>query len=115
MVPPWLHPDSGFFKENCQGTPLPSHSEQSAPSKALLDANEYKIIHNGADCEMPIQVASWNIRGMSDKLSDPDLQELIFHNEIIILYETMKGATFDIAIPGYTFFHYARKPEKCAP
>lgn len=64
---------------------------------------------NDATLAKTISVVSWNIRGIGDKLQDRDLQEYLFKNDIVILYETMKGHTFDINIPGFTFQHFARE------
>ena len=65
-------------------------------------------VHNNCN-ELKITIACWNIRGIADKLYDPDLQLFLLQHDIIILHETMKREDYDIHIPGYTFFHYARK------
>ena len=62
-----------------------------------------------SNSESKVKIVSWNIRGISDKLADPDLQQVLFKNDIVVLYETMKYGDYDVSIPGYTFHHFARK------
>ena len=49
-----------------------------------------------------MNILSWNINGIGDKLGDPDIYELIKHNDAIALIETMKGMHYQIDILGYT-------------
>ena len=55
-----------------------------------------------------IRIVTWNINGLGDKLGDIDVQNLIKSYEIIVLLETMKGATFVANYPGYCCWHFAR-------
>ena len=56
-----------------------------------------------------VSCIAWNIRGISDKLSNANLQQYLFKHEVIVLLETMKDSDFLLDIPDYKFYHFARK------
>ena len=51
----------------------------------------------------------WNINGNGDKLGDPDIHALIKEHDIVTFTETMKDKHYEVDIPGYCTFHFARK------
>ena len=53
-----------------------------------------------------IRIVTWNINGLGDKLGD--VQNLIKSYDIIVLLETMKGATFVANYPVYCCWHFVR-------
>ena len=56
-----------------------------------------------------MNILAWNINCIGDKLGDPDIHELIKHNDAIDLTETMKGMHYQIDKPGYTSWPFARR------
>ena len=66
-----------------------------------------RVINN--DQVSKIRVLSWNINGLGNKMTDPDLFTFISNYDIIFFIETMKGNDFTLAIPGYKFHHVSRK------
>ena len=71
----------------------------------IADVN--RVINNDQDRNM--RVLSWNINGLGNKMTDPDLVAFIRNYDIIFFIETMKGDDFTLAIPGYKFHHVSRK------
>ena len=74
-------------------------------SHKITDVN--RVINN--DQVSKIRVLSWNINGLGNKMTDPDLFTFIRYYDIIFFIETMKGNDFTLAIPGYKFHHVSRK------
>ena len=66
-----------------------------------------RVINNDQDSK--IRVLSWNINGLGNKMTDPDLFTFIRNYDIIFFIETMIGNDFTLAIPGYKFLHVSRK------
>ena len=66
-----------------------------------------RVINN--DQDIKIRVLSWNINGLGNKMTDPDLFTFIRNNDIIFFIETTKENNFTSAIPGYKFHHVSRK------
>ena len=66
-----------------------------------------RVINN--DQVSKIRVLSWNINGLGNKMTDPDLFTFIRNYDIIFFIETMKGNDFTLSIPGYKFHHVSRK------
>ena len=66
-----------------------------------------RVINN--DQVSKIRVLSWNINGLGNNMTDPDLFTFIRNYDIIFFIETMKGNDFTLAIPGYKFHHVSRK------
>ena len=83
---------------------------QGLDSNTCISSQHSADITNGADIKH-IKLISWNIRGIGDKLCDPDLRKLLFFEnyDIIILFETMKDDTFSIDIPKFQYYNFARK------
>ena len=71
----------------------------------ITDVN--RVINN--DQVSKIRVLSWNINGLGNKMTDPDLFTFIRNYDIIFFIETMKGNDFTLSIPGYKFHHVSRK------
>ena len=71
----------------------------------MADVN--RVINN--DQNRNIRVLSWNINGLGNKMTDPDLVAFIRNYDIIFFIETMKGNDFTLAIPGYRFHHVGGK------
>ena len=65
-----------------------------------------RVVNNDQDSK--IRVLSWNINGLGDKMTDPDLFIFICNYDIIFFIETMKGNDFTLAIPGYKFHRISR-------
>ena len=86
----------------CADRPTPGPIDTVTSAK--ISMNEPSLIQG-----TNLKLVSWNIRGLGDKLMDPDVQTYLFQNHIVIIYETMKYDDYFINIPGYTFHHYARR------
>ena len=59
-----------------------------------------------------IKIICWNIRGITDKIFDTDIQKLLFTNDIILLNETHTGKlseTIYNTIPGFIYRDFPRK------
>ena len=69
--------------------------------------NVNRVINNDQDSK--IRVLSWNINGLGNKMTDPDLFTFIRNYDITFFIETMKGNYFTLAIPGYKFHNVSRK------
>ena len=72
---------------------------------SITDVN--RVINN--DQVSKIRVLSWNINGLANNMTDPDLFTFIRNYDIIFFIETMKGNDFTLATPGYKFHHVSRK------
>ena len=66
-----------------------------------------RVINNDQDSK--IRVLSWNINGLGNKMTDPDLFTFIRNYDIIFFIETMIGNDFTLAISGYKFLYVSRK------
>ena len=55
-----------------------------------------------------IRIVSWNINGLGNKLTDPDLLPFIREYDIIFLTETIKGNDYSLVLSGYQFHHVSR-------
>ena len=80
-------------------------SHQNYHHTDIADVN--RVINN--DQDRNIRILSWNINGLGNKMTDPDLVAFIRNYDIIFFVETMKGNDFTLAIPGYKFHHVSRK------
>ena len=80
-------------------------SHQNNHHTDIADVN--RVINN--DQDRNIRALSWNINGLENKMTDPDLVAFIRNYDIIFFIETMKGNDFTLAIPGYKFHHVSRK------
>ena len=56
-----------------------------------------------------VSLLTWNINGIADKLGDPDIHTLIKKYDVIALLETMKDKHYEIDIPGFINWHFARE------
>ena len=55
-----------------------------------------------------IRIVSWNINGLGNKLTDPDLLPFIREYDIIFSTETIKGNDYSLVLSGYQFHHVSR-------
>ena len=93
-----LNRGSGKFSiQDCRDSNSGLYNNQTICATRTPDNNvDLGINHVNDNTRIPsgpmtsVRIASWNIRGISDKLSDQDLQKHLQHYGIIILYETMK-------------------------
>lgn len=79
-----LDPDCNIFNilDLVRPEPLPYENIETNVSRnsvGINDITQPKVILP------PVTIASWNIRGISDKLSDPDLQDYLLKYDVIIL------------------------------
>jgi len=80
----------------------------SSDSARIVQGNEGNIRSKDWD----INVLCWNIRGMTDKMNDPDTQSALFRYDIIMLTEThSEQQTEDLynCIPGFSYRDFPRK------
>ena len=56
-----------------------------------------------------VSFLTWNINGIADKLGDPDIHTFIKKYDVIALLETMKDKHYEIDIPGFINWHFARE------
>ena len=70
-------------------------SHQNNHHTDIADVN--RVINN--DQDRNIRVLLWNINGLGNKMTDPDLVAFIRNYDIIFFIETMKGNDFTLAIP----------------
>lgn len=82
-----------------------SQSNEMEPQPIKL--NKIRIAH--PKIQHDISALAWNINGISDKLGDPDVQEIIKSHHIVVLTETQKGKSYKVNFPGYYTKHFARK------
>ena len=56
-----------------------------------------------------LTIVCWNIRGISDKLSDPELLKYLLKCSIIVFLETMKDPNYTVNVNKFTYHNFARK------
>ena len=78
----------------------------------LLDTmNQYEI-PTMKESERNLTFLVWNIRGITDKIFCPDLQQMLFKTDIVILTETHTDLNSEKEydkIPGYFYKDFPRK------
>ena len=52
-------------------------------------------------------ILCWNINGISDKLGDQELVNVIKNHDILVFLETLKDKNYSVNIPGYISNHFA--------
>ena len=70
--------------------------------KDMINTKTYEVL----------TILTWNIRGLYDKIFDPDLQEFFFKYDIILVTETHTDATSEdyyANIPNYDYVNFPRK------
>ncbi len=73
-------------------------SEAIPPTNALPTTNPTSL-----------SIILWNIRGIYDKLNEPDIQEYLFKHDIILITETHAYTTTDYDMPNHKYLNFARK------
>ena len=72
----------------------------------------HHIGHHDSKCTEHLNILVWNIRGITDKTNDPNVQNFLFKNDIILLLETHTDSSAEKRynnIPGYIFKNFYRK------
>ena len=103
-----------------------SNSEVNKKGKCVTKVNERvtrdnnitnDLMNNNENCKMielssKLSVICWNIRGLGDKLKNPDVQSLLFQHDVILLTETHSEPGMEHhynIIPGYDYKDFPRK------
>ena len=55
-----------------------------------------------------ISVMSWNIQGIGTKFELDEIRKLLYKNDIVFLFETMKLDSYEPQIDGFCYFHCQR-------
>ena len=71
--------------------------------------NEQKHVNIGHRNGGYISCLVWNINGIGDKLGETDVHDIIKVHDVIALIETQKDHSYDVQLPGYTSWHFARR------
>ena len=106
----------------CPNPTITSHLNDSVANNHVINVHNESVSDNLDEVNCPmadshpaigehsnVSVCMWNIRGISNKLNDSEIQKMLFDHDIIILVETMKDCNFEIDVPGFTSYHYGRK------
>ena len=62
---------------------------------------------NSSECHH-VNILSWNIRGITDKLQNRGLCEYIYQHDIVFLVESMLNSQKSIQFASYTVYNFAR-------
>ena len=106
----------------CPNPTITSHLNDSVANNHVINVHNENVSDNLDEVNCPmadshpvigehsnLSVCMWNIRGISNKLNDSEIQKMLFDHDIIILVETMKDCNFEIDVPGFTSYHFGGK------
>ena len=66
------------------------------------------VPENSLECHR-VNILSWNIRGITDKLQNKQLCEYICQHDIVCLVESMLDSQKTIHLSSYTVYNFARQ------